>query len=437
LMQIDSALHHFVSSFTTDYNNVGSSFENKDSGKVLNVWIGRGRSWAEVMKQMADEDFTRKTGIKVNLNTFPTGDTHLLLLSSASGSTPDVALGVPNNTPVDYAVRGALYDMRSFPDYDEVIKRFRPGALIPFAYNSGAYAIPETQDFNIMYYRKDILESLGVSVPQTWNDVYDLLPLLQRKGMSFGYPFSQSSGADQNFEMNGFSTFLFQRNGDFYKDNGKRSGLASPEAMTAFKDWTRLYSSFRVPQEINFYNRFRIGDIPIGVSNFGTYMMLSTAAPELNGLWGIAEVPGTKQTDGSIDHTAGGGSESAVIFKDSTQKEESWEFLKWWTSTDVQVRYGREMEAVLGADALWNTSNIEAMQKLPWPKDDLNALMKQWKSYKDPAVVPGGYYTSRYIVNAWNETVLQGKNPREALEDAAKEIDKELAKKREEFGLPN
>jgi hypothetical protein len=39
------------------------------------------------------------------------------------------------------------------------------------------------------------------------------------------------------------------------------------------------------------------------------------------------------------------------------------------------------------------------------------------------------------VLNAWNKVVLQGTNPREALEDAIFDINKELAKKQEEFGV--
>jgi hypothetical protein len=51
------------------------------------------------------------------------------------------------------------------------------------------------------------------------------------------------------------------------------------------------------------------------------------------------------------------------------------------------------------------------------------------------AVVLGGYFTGRHVLNAWNKVVLQGTNPREALEDAIFDINKELAKKQEEFGV--
>lgn len=54
----------------------------------------------------------------------------------------------------------------------------------------------------------------------------------------------------------------------------------------------------------DFSNRFRNGEMPIGISDFvSTYNQLSVFAPEINGQWEFVEVPGTLKADGSVDHT--------------------------------------------------------------------------------------------------------------------------------------
>ncbi len=57
------------------------------------MWVSRGRDWAQIIKQMIDEDFTPETGIKVNVNVIPAGEMQVLLLANTSGLAPDVALG--------------------------------------------------------------------------------------------------------------------------------------------------------------------------------------------------------------------------------------------------------------------------------------------------------------------------------------------------------
>ncbi|WP_424768237.1 extracellular solute-binding protein [Paenibacillus sp. sgz302251] len=419
-------------SFTKDYSGIGNIYKDE---KVLDVWVARGRDWAQIIKQMVDEDFTPNTGIKVNVNVIPAQQMQLLLLAQTSGLAPDVALGVEGEVPIDYAIRGGLINLNDFPDYKEVAARFRPGALIPYNYNGGDYAIPENQNFSMLFYRTDIMQELGITednIPNTWQEVMDLIPLLQQNGMDFYYP--HAPNAPQN-AINEFAPFLFQMGGEFYKDDGRRSNLDSPEAMEAMKMWTGLFTNYKIQKQADFYNRFRTGEMPIGIADYYTYVLLSTAAPELTGWWKMKPIPGIQQPDGVINRSTGGLAQTAIMFKSTDMKQQGWEFMKWWTSADTQERFGSELESLLGVEARWNTANIDALKRLPWQKDDIDAVLQQWEWFKERQVVLGGYYTTRHISNMWNEIVLNGKVSREAVEDGVKEIDKELRKKREEFGL--
>lgn len=427
--------YDFLSSFTKDYSGIGNTYKDD---KVLDVWISRGRDWAEIIKQMVDEDFTPSTGIRVNVNVIPTlaaDQKQILLLASTAGLAPDVALGVEGEVPIDFAVRNSLVDLNEFADYKEVAGRFREGALIPYKYNNGDFALPENQNFSMLFYRKDIMEQLGIKeedIPDTWQEVMELIPVLQQNGMDFYYPHAPNN---TSLAINEFAPFLFQFGGDFYKNNGTQSGLDSPEALAAMKMWTGLFTNYKLQKQADFYNRFRSGEMPIGVADYSTYILLSTAAPELTGWWGMKPMPGIEQEDGRINRSTGGLAQTGMIFKDSEMKQESWEFLKWWTSADAQESFGSELESLLGVEARWNTANIEALKRLPWQQDDIDAILEQWDWFKEREVVLGGYYTTRYIANIWNEIVLNGKFPREAMEQGVREINKELNKKREEFGL--
>ena len=71
-------------------------------------------------------------------------------------------------------------------------------------------------------------------------------------------------------------------------------------------------------------------------------------------------VPGTVQPDGTINRAvpitaASGttpnavGTTGTIILEGSNKKEAAWEFLKWWTSKDIQVAFGRELESLMGS----------------------------------------------------------------------------------------
>ncbi|MBP1988487.1 extracellular solute-binding protein [Paenibacillus eucommiae] len=421
------AAGRFVRSFTKDTTKLGGI--NTESQTIveekpaLNVWVARGREWVEIMKQMIDEDFTASTGIPVHINTVPGDAEHLLLLAYTAGKAPDVALGVGARIPVEFAVRNAIYDLNQFADIDSIKQRFLPQALIPYQYTDGLYALPETQDFQMLFYRTDILEGLGVKPPQTWQDIYALMPKLLENDMSFYYPDGVA----------GFYPFLFQNHGEAYKDDGRKSGLDSPEAYQAFKEWTDLYNNYKLQMKADFYQRLRTGEMPIGIGGYELYVRLATAAPELKGRWAMIPLPGKRQSDDTINRSAGGSNNTGIILNATKHPDDAWELLKWWTSKDVQIRFGSEVEGLIGVGSRWNTANVEAMEGMPWSAPELAAIMEQWSWFKELPVVLGGYYTDRHLMNAWNRTVLLGQSPRVALEDAVKEINKELLRKQEEF----
>ncbi|MGO4547915.1 extracellular solute-binding protein [Paenibacillus sp. 2TAB23] len=403
------------------------SFDARDSlkeldDKKLNIWVQRGRDYVDQLQQLADESFTSDTGIEVKVNLLPNPE--LLLMSNAAGVQPDIALGLTQDLPVDYAIRGSLQNLSEFEDFKQLYPQFSPGSWLPLHYNGGYYGVPETQSFQVLYYRKDILDRLGIGIPQTWDEVYQLLPTLQQNFM--------------NFYVNPkeFTHYFYQNGVDFYEPGGMKSGLDTPEAYLAFKQWTDLFNTYAVEREVpSFYQHFRTGTMPIGISDYNMYVQLSAAAPELNGRWGIALIPGTKQADGRINRWAGGGQRTGVIFEKSNKKDEAWQFLKWWLSTETQEQYGSDLEAINGVAFRWNTSNVEAFTQLPWKSEDAATILNQWKWYKDIPNVPGGYFLEREINNAWIRSVVKTTNYMSSLEQAVRDINRELLRKQQEFGF--
>jgi ABC-type glycerol-3-phosphate transport system substrate-binding protein len=423
---------NLIASFRKEYTVIGNVYDEETTGDavILEVWMARGTEWGRIMKELVEETFTPETGILVNLHIVPpgslsSGQLSVLLLAATANKAPDVAVSVDPNLPVEFAIRNALVPLNQFEGYEEAAGRFRPGALIPYEYRGDVYAFPETQNFSMLFYRTDILGSLGLEPPETWEELYDMMWILQQHGFDFYYP----PGPD------GLTPFLFQHGGDYYTADGLRSALDRPEGLTAFREWTSLYTNYHVPKYADFFNRFKTGEMPIGIADYWTYVLLSTAARELLGRWQMAPIPGVQMPDGSINRATGGSGNASVIFAQSEHPGEAWEFVKWWTNTEIQLRYGLELEALLGVEARWNTANVEALRGQPWPRQDIEAIMEQWQWFQERPVVLGGYFTPRHVDNAWNRVVLQGGNEREALEESVRAINRELRKKQEEFGV--
>ena len=81
-------------------------------------------------------------------------------------------------------------------------------------------------------------------------------------------------------------------------------------------------------------------------------------------------VPGTVQADGTVRHDVASSTSAVIMLKNVKDKEAAWEFMKWWTEKETQVRFGREMEALMGEAARYPTANVEALEELPWPVKD-------------------------------------------------------------------
>ncbi len=430
------SIRSFFSTFTTDYSKLGETDEF-ESDTTVEVWLSVGRDQANVLRKLIDESFTPDTRIKIDLKLV---NSSVLLPATLSNVGPDVAMGLGNSIPVNYAMRSAIYDISQFDDFEDIITRFKDSAMVPFEYEGGYYALPEQQVFLMMFYRTDIFEELQLTPPNTWYDVITLIPDLQKHNLEFYLPIPITQGSVMNLPPNPvFSTLFYQNNGEFYIDDNIESGFNEGKGPEVFEMWTQFYTDYSFPVQANFVNRFRSGQMPIGITYYNVYNTLSVFAPEIRGKWDFLPVPGTLVSDGAGGYTVRRDTVSSgtavMIMNDCENKEAAWEYLKWWTSTKVQVQFGREMEGILGAAARYPTANVDAMSQLPWTVVEYSKLEEQWSWVRGIPEVPGGYMTGRHLDNAFRLVYDQKTNPRETIYDYVQVINEEIAKKRREFGL--
>src|SRR5690606_32732632 len=95
---------------------------------------------------------------------------------------------------------------------------------------------------------------------------------------------------------------------------------------------------------------------------------------------------------------------------------------------------GREMESLIGAAARYATANVEAMQELPWRAEEREQLNIQWDWVEGVPPVLGGYYVGRHFDWMFRAVVLHNEPLRETVIDYSREIDREITRKRMEFG---
>lgn len=428
----------FFASFFVKNNQI-SDTGNTEEAKTIKVWMVNagntasvqsiGKEQAQIIQNLIDETFTPETGIKVNLQLIPV---EVVLRAALAGNNPDALIGLSQSTLQDFAMRGAIEELSGMDGFDQLTKGFYKSTLDAASYMGGIYGIPEQADYFMMFYRKDILDKIGVEVPKTWEEVIDILPILKKNNYEFFLPTVQNAA---NF----YPSLVYQYGEDIYKGKGRDYGIASnldnEAAMQAFKLYTDFFTNYSFIVNADFPNRFREGQMPIGVTKYTTFNQLEVFAPEIKGLWSFAQIPGHEKEDGTIDNSYVIETVNCAMMKNTTKQDESWDFIKWWMSADTQLSYANTVESVMGTSARYSTANPEVMKQLPWSNSELEQLLGQMEHTIGIPAVPGNYMFSRMVLYSFNKVVAEQANPRETLYLNLKTIDKELTFKRKEFNL--
>ena len=445
------ALHEvksFVASFIVDYNSVGNVYTDSDRSNTIKVWVTTGRDQGTILKTMIDDTFTPETGIRVNVEIV---DPNALLNAVLAGRGPDVVLSIGADQPVNYALRNASEDITQFEGWEEVLSHYSESSYEQYRLDDHIYAVPEQQQFNVMFYRKDVLEELGLEPPNTWKELIEMLPTIQGNNLSIGIPTAAGSASTATAstaiassvpDLSLYFTLLFQYGGDMYNEEGTKTTVDTEAGVKAFDDYLRYFNDYGLPVIYDFVSRFRSGEMPIGICTYAQYNTLMVSAPEIRGLWDFTVIPGTERVDENgnvyIDRSdfITGNATMMIATDDEQVKLNSWEFMKWWAQPDTQVRFGREIEALLGSSARYATANRDAFSQLSWSYNDINVLNEQWDSTVGIREVPGGYYTGRHIANACRKVINEKTDSRETIIDYSIMINDEIDRKRREFGMP-
>ncbi len=458
----------FFASFYEDYDVIGAI---DGEGRKVKVWINTGRDQINIINNMINDEFTPKTGVNVQLELVQGN----MIEATLAGKGPDVALMIASDQPVNYAIRNALVDLSKFGEMDldgdgvnevrsfaDVFGRFQHQNFEAFAFqmnehkdeeaanegevwvcevcgtenNQGIcttcnykkyyayYAIPETQTFNMMFYRKDILAQLGLGVPETWDDFFALLPVIRRNNLQIGVPAATM-----------YQILLYQYDGAYYTEDRHASGFTTPEAEEAFIKVSDCFVKYDFPISFDFYTRFRSGEMPISIQPYTQYNRVNAAAPEIQGLWEMTKVPGTIREDGRMDYSQIVTAAGCIMFNKTKDKDAAWAFMEWYTRDDMQTRYGEELESVMGAAGRYAAANLEAFKSLAWTREQTKLLTEQMEQLVGVPEVPGSYLTARTITLAFNDAYIEYENPYKALAERTEDLNEEITRKYAEFGL--
>ena len=397
---------------------------------VLEVWVAQSNLYIDIIQSMADTEFEHE----VKISMLPSNQT--LILNNATNTNPDVVLSIDSWEPYNYALRGMLLDLKDRPGFESVTKNIYSNCFTPVIYDEGVYAIPETQGLNILFYRKDILGYLGLEEPETWEDVIAMLPILQSYQMNFYHPL----GSESSYKNYSSTTpFIYGFGGEVFAEDGYTTVLTDERVIEAIQYMTDLYNVYNLPLQVaSFFESFRSGTLPVGIGSLDMYLQLKYAAPELAGQWGICPVPGfdTDNNGEAESWTTAYGKCSILLDSDNEEMQNiGWEFIKWWNATETQTEYLQNIKMCLGEKYLVIPANVDSLKASNWDQEIKTQVSLAAKWSRIPAVTPGSYIVEREFSNIWNSVVIDKVDVRIAVADSVDVVNRELARKFEEFNL--
>jgi multiple sugar transport system substrate-binding protein len=156
-------------------------------GVTVNVVTFTGPQIAEPLQRRAP-DFGKLTGAKINVITVPFSDLYDKILSNvATGTNSYDAFVFDPQWMGDFVPPGYLEDLTSRVRADKKVNWLD---IAPFFRNFSAtfkgriYTVPLDGDFQMVYYRKDILKRDHVAPPATWDDYLAIAKRYQGKDLN-------------------------------------------------------------------------------------------------------------------------------------------------------------------------------------------------------------------------------------------------------------
>ena len=451
----------FVGSFFMDYTTVDfkSDIEYKEEN-IVESWIttALGRDDALVTRNLIDTYFTPFSAekpedrITVKMKVITTGLTEAIL----AGVGPDVAAMTSVDT-ITWGLRNAVEALDNFEGFEETVSQMDEAAIVPLQIVNAkgvlsTYGLPYNLDFYMMFYRSDVMNEVGVEIPKTWADLYDILPALQSADLEIGMfsnlkttvttatstTIAVPGAANTNYEVNaleGLKVFVHQMGGKLYNDGGYSVALDENVGLDAFETFCDMFSKYKCPVEYDL-TRFRTGEIPI---YFGlaiqTYNTLMTYY-DIRGLWKMAPLLGVEQADGTIDCTSHITVTSRVIPRGATNPEATWKYMSWSVSPDTQRRLARERLLVnANPTTKYNTPTIETQLGQAWTAEEKEAFATQAANLVGIREYPGNYILKTYINSAFLNVYNTSSDAAEQLQDRIVYINKELSRKRDDFKM--
>ncbi len=198
--------------------------------------------WTENVKK-ASPEFEKATGLKVEITQLAEdqlSDQYNVKLNAGT-SEIDVMMYRPLQEGRLFAQNGYLSDLseKAKADAGWALSDFQPSPLSATTYKDKVVGVPIITEREVLYYRKDVLDKLGISVPKTLEELEAAAKKVKASGGMAGFV----ARTGKSPAVTQFSSFLYSMGGDFVDPSGK-AAVNSDAAKKAYAYYGGLIKNY-------------------------------------------------------------------------------------------------------------------------------------------------------------------------------------------------
>ncbi|MEM5013465.1 sugar ABC transporter substrate-binding protein [Niallia taxi] len=326
-----------------------SQKSSSSDSNVLTVW-GMGDEVKQLPKMA--EEFTKETGIEVNIQSIPWASAHDKLLTAvASKKGPDV-LQMGTTWMPEFQAAGALADMDEYMDKYPNLKpdNFFEGSVETTQFDSKYYGIPWAAETRVLFYRTDILEAVGYKeAPKTWEELKDAAKKLSERGENM-----YGLNVDAKEQTLGF--MFARQNGSALVSEGKPlfNEKAFTEAVSYLNDF--IEKGYAPKQDLGMdVSQTFSGDaiVPMFISGPWMVKAVNDTVQGIEGKWATAVLP-----SGSDNNLSSLGGSNLTIFEHSKKKDEAAQFIDFMMKKENQLKWLELTNAMPTVKSAWEDDSL-------------------------------------------------------------------------------
>lgn len=204
----------------------------------------------EAVQAAADAFMKENHDVKINIETMSWADFKTRWNAGiTTGDLPDMSTTCGTAEVAELVNAGIIQPMDTSID---AVGRdlFSETVLNELSYNGATYGLPYYSHAQVMWYRQDLLDEANLSIPQTWDELYDAAVALTdpAKGQ-YGCAVSLSTS---DFIATRYLNFYVRSGGGSLLNDDLTANLTSDLALEGINYWVKMFQNCSPAEAINY-----------------------------------------------------------------------------------------------------------------------------------------------------------------------------------------